>query len=114
MPQRRTFLPRRQITSLRVAARITEPHGHDRDPPLVIESLAIDRQPVAQTITRPVVPRNARFMDARPRSLADDEKARGCRGSNDGPWTEGEMGRTDRAGPRGGQRFGQGATGTQP
>src|SRR5437867_13456561 len=65
MPGRRTDRDRRLIAAVLVDARIAQPGGQDGDPRHVVESLAIELQPVPETISASVVPRYAGFMNAR-------------------------------------------------
>jgi len=51
VPARRAFGAGRQVATLVVAAGIAEGHSENGNPRLVVESLAIDREPRAQPVT---------------------------------------------------------------
>src|ERR1043165_1171104 len=97
MPKRRTFGTRRQIAPFRIAPRIAEAHTDDGDARLVVECIAIDIEPLAQTIAAPVVKGEAGLMHLRAGRLTDDEKPRRGMAANDRPRTQRQLRRANRA-----------------
>ena len=55
---------------------IAETHRHDRDQAIVIKLLALQSQPIAQTVTRTIVPGNACRMHLAARRLPHDQQPR--------------------------------------
>ena len=66
VPTRCALRARRSITPVHSGARIAKSHGKNRDPRLVIESRAVQPQPVAQSIPAGVVPGYSALMDLAP------------------------------------------------
>src|SRR6185436_5429000 len=55
------FPARRQVRSLRVISRKAEAHGNNCELPPIIEQLASDAEPAAQTVPGGIVERETRF-----------------------------------------------------
>ena len=70
------LLRRAQEAGLAVAAGIAEGHSEDCHLRLVVEGLAIDREPRAQAVTAAVVERQPGLGHPPARRLADDQEPR--------------------------------------
>lgn len=74
-PHWRALASGRQVGAVH-GAWITKSHRRDRDIPLVVKGDAVELQPIAQSISRRVVPRHPAFMHTPARRLTSDQYAR--------------------------------------
>lgn len=96
MPQRGALGARREIATFPFA-RIAESGGDNGYAVFVVEDLPRQPEPGAQTVPGRVVPRNAGFVDAPSRGLADDQQPCGGGGAKHRAGRAGENARADRA-----------------
>src|SRR5690242_16947879 len=97
VPAGSAFGPRRQIARFS-GSRIAESGRNDRDAALVVESLPVEAQPLAQQIAGRIVPGNPALVHAPARCLPDDHQARAGRGAQDRPGGIGKVRSAQRAG----------------
>ena len=100
LPARRAFGAGWAVAAMAVDAGIAESHRQDGDPRDVVESIAIEGEPVAQAIAAGVVPGDAGLMHLGARRLADDQEPRGGGDPEDRPGPQRQMVLADPAGPR--------------
>ncbi len=74
-PGGRTLPSRRQVATLRVVAGKTEAHRYDGEVSRIVKLGAIHAEPLAQSITRPVVEGKPRFVNTCPRRLPRNQYA---------------------------------------
>lgn len=107
MPDACTFRARRLIPAIGIITGETEPHRHNGDAPFVIERLAVDPKPRAQTRSRPVVIGNAAVVDTNAWSLARDAEPRGFADAQYRPHAIDKLSFTDAAGADFGEQVGK-------
>lgn len=90
MPRGSTFAARGSIAAF-CLARIAKPHWHECHLVGIVECALVETQPVPQSVTAVVIPRDAAFVDFGARSLADDQYARSGGKLDHRAWTQGQM-----------------------
>jgi hypothetical protein len=74
VPARCTFRPRWQIAPFEISAGVAKAHRHDRHSILVVKRIAVDCQPVAQTLAAAVIEREASLVHPGSRRLAGNQE----------------------------------------
>jgi hypothetical protein len=77
VPARRALWTGRIVTATLSRARLTKPHGKDRNLRFIEEGRAIQPQPVTQAIAAYIIPRYSAPVDLAPWRLTNDQKP-GC------------------------------------